>query len=64
MQIFAFRGTRYHPSSGDPGNFAAPPFDQIEDPLAICELLLPESTRFLPKLPSGLVWARHETPIR
>ncbi|MDX1644405.1 MAG: DUF1015 domain-containing protein, partial [Thermoanaerobaculia bacterium] len=34
MRLFAFRGTRYHPSNGDPGRLAAPPFDQIDDELA------------------------------
>lgn len=34
MRLFAFRGTRYHPSNGDPGRLAAPPFDQIDEELA------------------------------
>ena len=34
MEIFAFRGTRYHPAIGDPGRLAAPPFDQIDSKLA------------------------------
>jgi uncharacterized protein (DUF1015 family) len=51
MRIFPFRGTRYAPAIGDPGRFAAPPYDQIDDQtrtrlhaegLQFCQLTVPD----------------------
>jgi uncharacterized protein (DUF1015 family) len=33
MKILAFQGTRYSKKNGEPGQFAAPPYDQIDDDL-------------------------------
>ena len=46
-------------------SFWLPPMSAggFSNALEICPLLPPKSTRFLPKLASGLVWARHDTEL-
>lgn len=46
-------------------SFWLPPMsaEDFSEALTVCELMPPKSTRFLPKLASGLVWARHDTKL-
>ena len=46
-------------------SFWLPPIspEQFSEALAVTDLLPPKSTRFLPKLASGLVWALHSAKL-